>query len=85
MDRFQKIFGTNQRNLLSYPVTRFCSLMAYSIEDLEQQRRSIAMTRPGTVSDVRMSLVREVALSTLAHAMRMTQLSMADGIEEDVA
>lgn len=43
------------------------------------------MTRPGTVSDVRISLVREVALSTLAHAMRMTQLSMADGIEEDVA
>jgi hypothetical protein len=59
--------------------------MAYSIEDLEQQRRSIAMTRPGTVSDLRISLVREVALSTLAHAMRMTQLSMADDIEEDVA
>ena len=43
------------------------------------------MTRPGTVSDVRMSLVREVALSTLAHAMRMTRISMADELEEDVA
>ncbi len=59
--------------------------MAYSLEDLEQQRRSIAMTRPGTVSNVRITLVREVALSTLEHAMRMTRLSMADDLEEDVA
>ena len=59
--------------------------MAYSLEDLEQQRRSVAMARPGTSVQVRMTLVREVALSVLEHAARMTRLSMADELEEDVA
>jgi hypothetical protein len=57
--------------------------MAYSPEDLEIKRRSVAMLRPGTSVDLRLSLVREVALRVIDHAASLTRISMAEQFDED--
>ena len=70
---------------LSYLLATLLRLMAYPLEDLEQQRRSVAMARPGTSVQVRMTLEREVALSVLTLAAELTRLSIQDKREEGVA
>ena len=57
--------------------------MAYSLENLEQQRRSVAMARPGISVELRMNLVREVALRVIDHAAALTRISIADQLDED--
>ena len=59
--------------------------MAYSPEDLEMKRRSIAMLRPGATAEVRLHLTREVALRVISYAASLTRISMAEELEEDVA
>ena len=41
------------------------------------------MLRPGTSVELRLSLVREVALRVIDHAASLTRISMAEQFDED--
>jgi hypothetical protein len=57
--------------------------MADSTEDLEQQRRSVAMHRPGISVKIQMTLAREVALRVITYAATLSRISIADQLGED--
>jgi hypothetical protein len=57
--------------------------MAYSTEDLEQQRRLVAMHGPAISVKIQMTLAREVALRVITYAATLSRISIADKLGED--
>ena len=57
--------------------------MAFPIEPLEQQRRSIAMLRPGVKTRVLLELEREVAIDVISYAINVSQIRRTPTFDED--
>jgi hypothetical protein len=57
--------------------------MAFPVEPLEQQRRSIAMLRPGAKTRVLLELEREVAIDVIGYAITLSQIRRTPKFVDD--